>query len=247
MEWAENAQINAVQDSLFGAELSAPSLDLVATPHWSMRELLAQEKAALGYYFSGHPFSAYRDELVGIVDRSLAQVAPQQRLVLMAGVIMEVRTQMTRRGKMAFAALDDGTARLDVAVYNEQFETYRNLLKEDNLLLVLGKVSHDDYSGGLRVIAEEIYSLDQARNRFASRLLIHMNGQANADRLAQILTPYLMGGGEHGCPVCMHYRAADRECEINLGKGWQVRLEDGLINELKDWLTPENVEIHYVH
>ncbi len=245
MEWAENAQANTVQNSLFGAELNEPALNLVATPHWSVRERLAQEKTALGFYFSGHPFSAYRDELVGIIDRSLIQVAPQQRPVLMAGVIMEVRSQMTRRGKMAFATLDDGTARLDVAVYNEQFETYRNLLKEDNLLLVLGKVSHDEYSGNLRVVADELYSLDQARNRFASRLFIRMNGQANAEQLARILTPYLMGNAGQGCPVRMHYRTSEQECEIDLGQTWRVRLEEGLISELQAWFKPENVVIHY--
>ncbi|HEX8978450.1 MAG TPA: DNA polymerase III subunit alpha [Parasulfuritortus sp.] len=245
MEWAENAQANAIQNSLFGGELAEPALDLVATPLWSIREQLAQEKTALGFYFSGHPFSAYKDELVGIVERSLNQIGPQQRPVLMAGVIMEVRTQMTRRGKMAFVTLDDGTARLDVAVYNEQFEAYRNLLKEDNLLLVMGKVSHDDYSGGLRVVADELHSLEQARNRFASRLLIKLNGQANAERLAQILTPYLMSGEERGCPVSMQYRSSGRECQITLGESWRVRLEDGLIRELGDWLKPENVAIQY--
>jgi DNA polymerase-3 subunit alpha len=245
MEWAENAQANAVQNSLFGAELNEPALSLVSTPHWSVRERLAQEKTALGFYFSGHPFSAYRDELVGIIDRNLGQVAPQQRPILMAGVIMEVRSQMTRRGKMAFATLDDGTARLDVAVYNEQFETYRNLLKEDNLLLVLGKVSHDEYSGNLRVVADEMYTLEQARNRFASRLYIRMNGQANAEQLARILTPYLMGDAGQGCPVRMHYRTPDRECEIDLGQTWRVRLEEGLISDLQAWFKPENVVIHY--
>jgi DNA polymerase-3 subunit alpha len=247
MEWAEKAQSNLVQDSLFGAEINEPALNLVATPHWSLRELLAQEKTALGFYFSGHPFSAYRDELVGIIDRSLSQMAPQPRPVLMAGVIMEVRSQMSRRGKMAIATLDDGTARLDIAVYNEQFEQYRNLLKEDNLLLVLGKVSHDDYSGSLRVVADELYSLELARNRFANRLYIKMNGQANTKQLAQILSPYRMQTAGQGCPVHMHYQTQDRECEINLGDSWRVRLDDGLLNELQTWLKPENVTIHYTH
>jgi len=246
MEWAETAQVHAVQNSLFGAELNEPALDLVAPPHWSIREQLAQEKTALGFYFSGHPFSAYRADLAGLADLNLSQVAPQPRSLLMAGVIMGVRNQMTRRGKMAYVALDDGTARLDVLVYNEQFDRYRSLLKEDNLLLVLGKVSHDDYSGGMRVVADELYSLEQGRSRFASRLAIRMNGQANAERLAQILTPYLAVGEEQGCPIRTHYRTDDRECEINLGAGWRVRLEDGLMSELRDWLGPENVAIRYI-
>ena len=245
MEWADNAHANAIQNSLFGQEEAENELALVNTPAWSLKELLAQEKIALGYYFSGHPYTAYKDELAGIVDRSLAQIAPQQRPQLMAGVVMEVRTQMTRRGKMAFVQIDDGNARLDVAVYNEQFERFRNLLKEDNLLVVLGKVSHDDYSGGLRVSADEIYGLEQARNRFANRLLIRLNDQASADRLGRILTAYLAGPDEPGCPIRMAYRTAAQECEISLGANWRVRLEDALLAELRAWLKPENVSIHY--
>jgi len=245
MEWAENAQANAVQNSLFGAEMTEPELELIATPVWSIKDLLAQEKTALGYYLSGHPFSAYKDELVGILDRSLSQVAPQPRPQLLSGVVMEVRTQMTRRGKMAFVQLDDGSARLDVAVYNELYEASRSLLKEDNLLLVLGKVSHDDYSGGLRVSADEIYGLEQARNRFANRLYLRLNGQANAERLGRVLGPYVAREDEMGCPICMRYRSEAQECEINLGSAWRVRLEDALMQELRDWLLPENVAIQY--
>ncbi|MDD5366483.1 MAG: DNA polymerase III subunit alpha [Gallionellaceae bacterium] len=245
MEWAENAHVNEVQNSLFGSEMTEPELELIRTPAWSIKELLAQEKTALGFYFSGHPYTAYKDDLVGIVDRTLSQVAPQSRPQLMAGVVMEVRTQMTRRGKMAFVQLDDGSARLDVAVYNEQFETYRNLLKEDNLLVVYGKVSHDDYSGGLRVSADDIYGLEQARNRFANRLCIRVDGQASAEKLGRILTPFLAGSEEPGCPVCMSYRTQAQECEINLGTAWKVRLEDALMHELRDWQKPENVVIHY--
>ncbi|NTV94102.1 MAG: DNA polymerase III subunit alpha [Thiobacillus sp.] len=245
MEWAENAQANAIQDSLFGSEMTEPELELIKTPAWSIKDLLAQEKTALGYYFSGHPYSAYQDDMVGIVDRRLVQVAPQPRPQLMAGVVMEVRIQNGRRGRMAFVQLDDGSARLDVSVYSEAFETYRNLLKEDNLLVVFGKVSHDDYSGGLRVVADEIYTLEQARNRFANRLRIRINGQANAEKLGRVLTPYLSGPEEPGCPICMAYRTAAQECEISLGASWRVRLDDMLIQDLRDWLKPENVSVEY--
>ncbi|MFZ5484473.1 MAG: DNA polymerase III subunit alpha [Pseudomonadota bacterium] len=245
MEWAETAQANAVQNSLFGNDPEEAHLDLAKTPPWSIKERLVQEKAALGFYFSGHPFSAYRDDLVGIVDRSLAQVAPQPRPQWMAGVVMEVRVQNTRRGRMAFVQLDDGGARLDVAVYNELFEATRGQLKEDALLVVFGKASHDDYSGGMRVVAEEIHTLEQARNRFASRLLLNINGQANAASLGQRLGPYVAGAEAAGCPISVVYRTEGQSCEIELGVSWRVRLEDALLEDLRAWLRPENVRVCY--
>ncbi len=244
MEWAETAQSNAVQNNLFGNEEAETPPDLAQTPPWPAKDQLAQEKLALGFYFSGHPFIAYRVELQGIIDRNLSQVAPQQRPVLMAGVVMTVRTQMARRGKMALVVLDDGTARLDVTVYNELFESRRVLLKEDNLLLVLGRVSHDDYSGGLRVIADELFGLDEARNHFARRMVIELNGQANAESLGGMLRPYL-AADDKGCPIAVRYRQAGQSCEINLGAAWNVRLEERLIQELRAWLQPQHVFIEY--
>ena len=218
--------------------------ELVDTPDWSLKEQLAQEKAALGYYFSGHPFSAYKDELAGIVSKSLAQVAPQSQPVLLAGVIAAVRTQKTRRGKMAFVLLDDGTARVDVAVFNEQFEAMKELLKEDRLLLVLGKVSHDDYSGGLRITAEALHDLDDARTRYAERLRLDVNGDASVDLVRKLLLPFVDQAGG-GCPVHLHYRRGDAACDIQLGGRWKVRLSEGLIQDLRASLRPENVAIDY--
>src|SRR3546814_5532119 len=62
---------------------------------------------------------------------------------------------MTRRGKMLYAVLDDGSAQVEVAIFNELYEQHRNRLKEDRLVIIHGKVSNDDYSGGLRVRSEE--------------------------------------------------------------------------------------------
>jgi DNA polymerase-3 subunit alpha len=245
MEWADTAHRNAAQNSLFGdEEMAGASPGLVPTPAWSLKEQLAQEKAALGFYFSGHPFSAYKDELVGILDRPLAKLAPQAQPILIGGVIAAVRTQMTRRGKMAFVLLDDGTARVDVAVFNEQFEAMRDKLKEDHLVLVLGKVSHDDYSGGLRITAEALHDLDEARTRYAQRLRLSLNGQANVELVRRLLAPYVLEEGG-SCPVSLSYRGKGAACDLQLGDRWKVRLSEDLISELREQLQSENVAIDY--
>ena len=60
-----------------------------------------------------------------------------------------MRMQITRRGRMAVIMLDDGNARIEVTVFNELFEQHRHWLKEDQLLIVEGKVANDEFSGGL--------------------------------------------------------------------------------------------------
>jgi DNA polymerase-3 subunit alpha len=243
MEWAENAERHAAQNSLFGDAEADAAPPLVPTPAWDLKTQLAQEKTALGFYFSGHPFDAYRPELQGIVAKGLADFTPQPGQVLMAGIVAAVRVQQTRRGRMAFVLLDDGRGQLDVAVFNELYETWRDRIREDALLVVQGKVSLDSYSGGLRVTADDIFDLEAIRNRFAERLRISLNGEANAQRLLDCLKPYRQT--ERGCPVRLSYRNGDARCELDLGLDWRIRLSDDLLNGLRDWLKPENVSIQY--
>src|SRR3546814_4973531 len=84
----------------------------------------------------------------------LARLEPARGLQWFAGVLASVRVKMTRRGKMLYALLDDGSAQVEVAIFNELYEQHRTRLKEDQLIIIQGKVSNDDYSGGLRVSAE---------------------------------------------------------------------------------------------
>jgi len=168
--------------------------------------------------------------------------------VWMAGVVAAARMQMTRRGRMMVVTLDDATAQVEITVFNELFEKERDKIKEDALLVVGGKVQRDDFSGGLRVSAEEVLDLEAARGRFASRLRISMNGQADARRLQELLAPYRASGGASGsgaCQVVVSYRNATAACDVALGEAWRVRPDSRLIAELGAWLAPENVQLLY--
>jgi DNA polymerase-3 subunit alpha len=245
MEWAENMARHAVQDSLFGEMAADAPPALARAAGWSLKERLQQEKTALGFFRSGHPYDVDRAELAGIVTRSLAQIAAQQQPQIMAGTILALRTQMTRRGKMAFVLLDDGTAQVEVAVFNELYDAARDRLKEDNTLVVLGKVSLDSYSGGLRVTADELYDLEHARTRFAARLSLTLGGEVHADRLHDLLGPYRQESA--GCPVSLRYSNAAAACEIELGQAWRVRLSDNLLGGLRHMLEPDNVRVIYAN
>ena len=49
----------------------------------------------------------------------------------------------------------------------------------------------DDYSGGQRVIADRVLDLTGARQEFGKRLLIRLNGFAEAQALRKVIQPYL--------------------------------------------------------
>ncbi|HRP96960.1 MAG TPA: DNA polymerase III subunit alpha, partial [Rhodocyclaceae bacterium] len=251
MEAAEQAAANALQGGLFDMlpEAAGAAVAFVQVRAWSERERLKEEKTAIGFFLSGHPFNAFRSEVRRFARRTLAELEPSRELTLLAGVVMEVRTKVGNRGKMAFVLLDDGSQPREVAVYSEVLEASRGKIVTDDVLVVEGKVSHDEFSGGLRIIADKLLTLGEARSRFARLLQLRVNGEvaaaggavAAAERLQAVLAPFRDGV----CPIRVSYRNEHAEGELPLGAGWRVRLDDALLDNLREWLPGDAVEVVY--
>jgi DNA polymerase-3 subunit alpha len=244
IEAAEQAERHAHQVSLFdsGPAAAEHAPQYVNAPPWTEKQKLFEEKQALGFFFSGHPFDAIKAEITRFARRPLAKLEPKKELQMLAGLVVGVRTKITSRGKMCFVQLDDGSSTLEVSIFNELFEAERAKLKEDAVLIVEGKVMKDDFAGEgkVRVAADKLLTLPEARSRLAHQLRLSLNGQANAQKLKALLSPY---PGE--CQVLLDYRNSQARCELALGLDSRVRLEDELIASLQEWLTPANVQIVY--
>jgi DNA polymerase-3 subunit alpha len=245
LDAGERAAATAAQVSLFGDESAAPVPAPIAAREWSEAERLLHEKAALGFYLSGHPFAAYASELGAVVRTSLANLAPKNERVLVAGIVTALRIQASRRGKMAFVTLDDGKGRAEVLVYNETFDAVRTLLREDQLVImeirVTQRVSDDGEAQGLRIVAENVYDLAGVRRRWAKGIRLACNGNASADRLAEILAPFRPGA----LPITVRYVNDRVGGDLELPQSWRVNPDDALIERLRDWLAPENVQVVY--
>ncbi|TAM34341.1 MAG: DNA polymerase III subunit alpha [Burkholderiaceae bacterium] len=248
VEAAEQAERSANQASLFAddsGDIVEAALDNVAP--WDLQMRLTQEKAALGFFFSGHLFDAWRDEVRRFAPKPLARLEPARGLQWFAGVLSSVRVKMTRRGRMLYALLDDGSAQVEVAIFNELYERHRNRLKEDRLIIIHGKVSNDDYSGGLRVSADEVFDLQLVREARARALRITLDGRDDASRLRQLLVPFRAEpeNGVPGVPVEIRLKRGGFLCTMRLGEEWRVRMADTMLRQLGDWVEPEAVEISY--
>jgi DNA polymerase-3 subunit alpha len=245
LDMAERHDATRAQVSLFGEEMAAPAASLVATREWTDAERLTHEKAVLGFYLSGHPFAGYAAELAPIVRTPLANLQPRTDRVLVAGIVTHLRVQTGRRGKMAFVTLDDGKGHAEIMVYNETFDGARNLLREDQLVAaevrVMQRVGDDGEFQGTRIVAETVYDLAAVRKRFAKGLRLACNGNASANRLAEILGPFRPGEK----PVTVAYRNDRIGGEIALPDDWRVNLDEALLARLREWLAPENVQVMY--
>ena len=243
MEAAVQFEAAANQVSLFGDDDDMiPPPEYVKAEVWSDRQRLLEEKLALGFYFSGHLFDAYAPEVRQFVKTTLAKLDPSRDLRLLGGVISGLRTQMTQRGKILIVTLDDGTATVDVTVYSELAEEFKKIFKEDEFLAVMGKVSEDRFSGGLRITAEKVMDIGRARVQFSQGLRISLNAAADTAKLAEILKAHL---NQDGCPVLVRYQNPDASAELYLSDQWRVNPDDELRLKLGQWLGRTNVQIEY--
>ena len=208
---------------------------------------LEGEKETLGLYLTGHPIARYEQELARFIDNTIAELKPtEDKNIVVAGLVVGMRAMQTRRGdRMAFVTLDDRTGRLELAVFSELFERYRDLLAKDTLLVVEGQVSVDEYSGGFKMSAERIYNIDQARGTFASRLEIDVDAVLAAtgflEELKQVLKPAIPGS----CPICIRYDAGPASAEILLGPEWKITPSGTLLDRLTGLAGEGRVRLIY--
>ena len=214
---------------------------------WDEEERLRGEKETLGLYLTGHPIERYLPELERFISSRIVDIKPtRNQVITVAGLIVAMNTRNSKRGgKLAFITLDDRSGRIELVVFPEDYERYRDLLVKDRLLVVEGDVSVDEYSGGYRVSAREIYDIEGARSRFAKRLVIAVEqkraGNGFIHSLAETLEPYREGG----CPVAIDYRHASASATVILGEQWRVRPADLLLQKLADLAGEDRVRLEY--
>ncbi len=250
---AEQNERNAQQVSLFGGadESAQVRPKLIEAAPWDRRVFLREEKTALGFYLSGHPFSAYKDEVGQFVRTTLDRLQPSQGygnsapVQMIAGVVESVRFMKTATSRMVIIALSDGNATQEIVVYGENFDQYRKIVVDDAVLVMEVKVRNitrgDEGETFTRITAEKIYDLEAARAKFARGVRLTCNGQSSASKLRELLSPYRNGN----CPVTLVYHNQSASCEIQLGDDWRINLNDNLMQSLGAWLSEDNVKVLY--
>ena len=149
----------------------------------SILELLA-EKESLGFFLSGHLFDLVDDETKKISSLSLKNISPKPEPYWIRGIISSKRKQITRRGSVNIVEIDDGKAKVEVNVFHEAFEKFSDKLKIDEFVMILAKVESDDYTGGQRVIAEDIMNLVDVRSNFAKNIVIVIKQDRSSEELS---------------------------------------------------------------
>ncbi|MGD0502190.1 MAG: DNA polymerase III subunit alpha [Steroidobacteraceae bacterium] len=221
---------------------------------WSDAERLAGERETLGLFLSGHPISPYEPDLKFLVSARLVDVggarptAPlgergwsQGKPATVAGLVLEIR----RRPNRVNLILDDRSARLEVSLYEETFQQYRDIIVKDAILIVDGMLRFDDFIEAWRLQAKTLMDIDRARERFARRLWLRwpaeFDGPLGLKRFEDLLKPYLKGP----CGVSVAVNRPDYTGRLNLSDSWSVRPSRELLDKLSALIGREGWYLVY--
>jgi DNA polymerase-3 subunit alpha len=242
---ADQSQKEVGQKGLFG-ESDIEAIKLVDMIPWEEKNQLLEEKTALGFYFSGHLFSYYKKIIRSFISTKLIDLRPRQESYLIAGIVSSVKYRTNARGKIAIVTIDDGEGSIDAVLGNNLLTQSYSLVKEDELIIIEGRVSHDEFTGGNRLSAIKIYDLMTFQSLKANLLKISLNGQADASKLKQLLKPYCDLNTSHKkCKVKVEYENKKGRVELILGSEWEVSLHEDLIIGLTESFHDDNVKILY--
>jgi len=233
----QNSQV-AGQESLFSMLDAAESakvevvVELPQVRPFSPRQQLSLEKEALGFYISGHPLDRFASELSGLTTSShairegeFADGAP----VLIAGVAAQVTVRMNKSAeKFAIVRLEDLRGSLEVAVYTKEYAVARELLQQDQPLLIHGKVRLQEEGNSVR--AERVTSLSDYRAEQARGLTIPLDGSPGEDVLRRLTGSLAKSPGQ--CQVALAVRTA-RGHHVLVDTGVAITPTDDIMEELE--------------
>ncbi|MEW8015037.1 MAG: DNA polymerase III subunit alpha [Candidatus Sedimenticola endophacoides] len=260
----------AGQDDLFGLDNAGPaaSRDNQVLPEeseeWDDEIRLQGEKETLGLYLTGHPIDRYEPELAGLGVTRIGDLALEgggqgeggyrRRAgprVMIAGLALAVSHRQTQRGRMGNVLLDDRSGRIEVTLFSESYENFREQLVSDKILVIVGTLGFDEYRGGLSIRADQVWEFEQARAVQASALRLHADTALVQDgrflptglarELAQLLTPYLGGN----CAVRLVYQGREARATLEFGPAWRVTPADELLKRLERYFGPRSVDVVY--
>jgi DNA polymerase III subunit alpha len=154
------------QNGLFGSDLEDSSF--VEQPAstgipWTSSQVLLAEKAALGFYITGHPLGNYIELLQAskaVKSIELPNLTSGIRISI-GGIISDLQPRTTKKGdRFALLRLEDEAGGTKCVLWPETYRKHSTLLKNESPVLVTGRLELTE-DNPPSIIVEHVQSLDE--------------------------------------------------------------------------------------
>lgn len=232
MEWGGIVRENNAENQLLLFEegsLDHPPISIDLSP-FTQKEKLEQEKETLGLYVSGHPLDGLRQFFYNGLFTPVIQLheGKEEKIIELVGLLKELKIISTKKGEpMAFLEVEDPTGKVEVVVFPGVFSTYSHLLKKEKLLMIKGRISHQDHR--TKVIAQIISPLDKPP--LEKRVFIRIGRELEKDHLKmnELKQKLLQSQGNNS--VILFYEST--RTTLQLSKNFSIEFDEKIKNELE--------------
>ncbi len=211
------------QTGLFAAGPGAFEVDwreiLPETPEWTASELSKLEKAAVGFYLSNHPLDEFGKDLADLRVPGIGEledVVPGQKLTI-AGIVSGLQVKHSKKGnRFCVFKLDDQSGGVKCLAWAESFARCSAILRDDEILVVDGRVEANDGSE-ITLIVEGAKRLSDAVPLAARNLTVTLPaGEIGGDYLDRLLS--MLSRDQGRCEVVL-------DVPLETGRTVSVRAE----------------------
>lgn len=243
------------QDDMFSNDTGG-SLDIVLeiVREWGKPELLSYERKTIGVYLSGHPIEPVKSFLSDITSCQLSdlhQYVPDDdnryvnSNVTVSGLIISKQIRRTKRGsKMMTITIDDMSGKCNIVLFDESFIPIIDKLDIENVIVVSGAASYDEYNAMHQVSGDKVQTFNEALSESSDELLLTINSDYSGDihsacnGLLETIANY--SGAEFKLKIS--YFNDGELYEIELNDYWSVSTNLEFISELMSNNIIESVE-----
>ncbi|MBR3173212.1 MAG: DNA polymerase III subunit alpha [Eubacterium sp.] len=208
-------------------------------------QLLEFEKEILGIYVSGHPLDELEDKWKShITNISIDFNEPEEgedpkvkdkSKVTVGGIINTLTKKFTKRGQqMAFITLEDLVGTVEVIVFPRQFEQYRTLMEEGQIIFVSGEAQIEENNDG-KIIANNISSFGD----MPSKIWVSFKNKDEYFEKEKEFENLLWNN--HGNDIVMVYLAEEKQVK-QMDSKYNVNGSSEFIAKLKEIYGEENVK-----
>ena len=216
------------------------------TEEWSEKEALSKEMEVLGLYVSGHPLLEHADDLEEFTTVSFeeGQELSKNDTVFVGGMITKIVRRYDKRNReMAFFDLDCLGGHAEIVVFSDCYKSYGNLIEEGSVVFVKGKPSDTSDFSDLKILSDEIISVENVRDRLSQCLNIKFaSGKVETSDIDELMNISKSNPGS--CKLLFHLPNPDSPRPLKvLAHNVSVSTDIAFIKQLRDKYGKDNVWI----
>ncbi|QMU99344.1 DNA polymerase III subunit alpha [Borrelia sp. A-FGy1] len=238
------------QNSLFGnigvCNAVKESFNYDFFEEYSYSELLKFEKELLGFYVSGHPLDPYRVAIENFSTLNILEelAIKKNNIVQFAGVLNSIKIINNKRSnsRMAFGVIEDFKGVMEIVIFADNYEKYKHLLIEDNVIGVIGKLTfgRDKFS----IVVEKVLSIEELSfNKINNLHIKFFNERLNNSNLLYSLKNniFKLEDNTGFSQVYLYLCNNNKDLKLKMGSILNFKPDEFKINELKRHEIVEDV------